>query len=335
MKKNISLLILAFLFMLIASCSEQATDPPDNQPTSKWEKVSDLPGNYLHLKTKGNSIYAVCYNAGYKFAVSQDNGKNWQVSDLNFIPRDNGFLSIEGNTFFISSVDGLFKSKDNGATWAEDLYLRNFVGTSYGIPTLTNMYVESERIYLGQVKTANMPMHVHGIFYSSDNGETWSCPAPTPHRVVALYKVENILVFCNQIIFFSVDNLNTWFEATGGNGEVYEFLRDGSRLYAISYSFIKYSDSKGVLWNDCSPVFAKDVFGLYLTFTFTDDKLFITDSKGLIHYTSKANIDWKVLDAELPAFDPFPYENQTMFAMGNDYLYYVSNDKLWRMKIDF
>jgi hypothetical protein len=73
--------------------------------------------------------------------------------------------------------------------------------------------------------------------------------------------------------------------------------------------------------------------GIISTFTFNQNTMFIMDDKGVIHHTNKSAIEWKTLDIALPAFDPFPYENQTMFTLGNDYLYYISNDKMWRIKI--
>lgn len=332
--KNI-LFFFFFSFILLISCKEESITPIP-ETTTIWEKVADLPGDYLYLKTKGSAIYMVCYKDEYKFAVSQDSGKHWQVSNIGFLPNyNNGFLSVEGSTFFISGYDGLFKSTDNGLSWSEDLLLRNFVGASYSIPGLTSMCVESEKIYLGNNKTLNMPGHVKGIFYSSDNGETWSCPgsAETPWRVTAIKKIDNKLIVSDFKVLYSEDSLNTWQEASGGSGDVYEFIQDNSRIYAIAYSFLKYSDDKGRHWINCTPPFKNYEFGLFLTFTFNNDKMFIIDNKGIIHYSSKSNIEWKELDSELPAFDPFPYENQIMFTLGNDYLYYISNDKLWRKKI--
>ncbi len=306
---------------------------------SSWEKVADLPGDYLYLKTKGSPIYMVCYNEGYKFAVSLDSGKNWQVSSLNFLPNyTNGFLSVEGNSFFISGYDGLFKSTDNGLSWSEDLFLRNFVGASYSIPGLTSMCVESEKIYLGNNKTANMSGHVKGIFYSSDNGETWSCPdsVETPWRVVALEKIGGTLFISNGKVYYSDDSFDNWHTATGINnseGEINRFVKINSRVYGLNCSIIKYSDSYGTSWTDCTPFLSTNEIVLPNTFVFNSDRLFVMDNKGVILYTNQSNFDWKVFDSELPAFDPFPYENQTLFTLGDDYLYYISNDKLWRKKI--
>lgn len=69
------------------------------------------------------------------------------------------------------------------------------------------------------------------------------------------------------------------------------------------------------------------------TFTSNHSKLYLLSTKKKIYSTYQSNFNWKVLDSELPMFDPFPYENQTLFTLGDDYLYYISNDKMWKMKL--
>lgn len=331
---------LLFSFILLISCKEDSITPiPES--TAAWEKVADLPGDYIYLKTKGSSIYMVCYKDEYKFAVSQDSGKTWQVSILGFLPNyTNGFLSVEGSTFFISGYNGLFQSTDNGISWSENTSLRNYINPDdplLRIPTLFCIDVEGNEVFLGQLVTMGTGMggYVNGLFYSSDNGNSWSCPSSieTPLRVTAVKKINNVLVISDYKVLYSEDSLNTWQVAYGGLGDVAEFIRDDFRLYAIHYGFIKYSDDQGKHWIDCTPSEINNGLGIISTFTFNQNTMFIIDDKGVIHYTYKSVIEWKTLDKELPAFDPFPYDNQNMFTLGNDYLYYISNDKMWRKKI--
>jgi hypothetical protein len=338
--KNI-LFFFSFSFIVLISCKEESITPIP-ETTNTWEKVTDLPGDYRYLlKTKGNSIYMVCYNEGYKFASSQDSGKSWLVSDLGFVPKYGvGFLSTEGAKFFIAGEDGLFESSNNGITWSENISLRNYINPNYPllrIPTLNCIDVQGSEVFLGQLVPAGCGhgAHVNGLFYSSDNGDSWSCPSSveTPWRVTAVKKFNNVLVISDFKVFFSEDSLNTWQVAYGGTGDVAEFRRDDLRLYAIHYGFIKYSDDKGKHWVNCTPSEINSGLGIISTFTFNQNTIFIMDDKGVIHHTNKSVIEWKTLDIALPAFDPFPYENQTMFTLGNDYLYYISNDKIWRIKI--
>lgn len=337
--KNI-LFFFCFSFILLISCKEESITPIP-ETTNTWEKVADLPGDYIYLKTNGSSIYMVCYKDEYKFAFSQDSGKNWQVSDLGFLPKcENGFLSVEGSKFYISGENGLFESSDNGLSWSENISLRTYINPNYPllrIPTLNCIDVEGSEVFIGQLvpNGCGHGAHVNGLFYSSDNGDSWSCPSSveTPWRVTALKKFNNVLVISDFKVFFSEDSLNTWQVAYGGTGDVAEFRRDDLRLYAIHNGFIKYSDDKGKHWVNCTPSEMNNGLGIISTFTFNKSTLFIMDDNGVVHFTNKSAIEWKTLDIELPAFDPFPYENQTMFTLGNDYLYYISNDKMWRKKI--
>lgn len=339
--KNI-LFVFCFSFILLISCKEESITPIP-ETTTTWEKVTDLPGDYRYLlKIKGNSIYMVCYNEGYKFASSQDSGKTWLVSDLGFVPKyDAGFLSVEGSKFFIAGEDGLFESLDNGLTWRENISLRNYINPDDSllrIPTLNCLEVEGSEIFLGQL----LPMgcghgaHVNGLFYSSDNGNSWICPSSveTPVRVTAVHKINNVVLISDFKIYYSEDGFNSWQVASGLTNDVAEFFRDSSRLYAVHYGFIKYSDNLGKNWIDCTPSKINDGgLGIISTFTITDNRLFIIDDDAVIHFTDKSLLDWKTIDTELPAFNPFPYENQAMFTLGNDYLFYISNDKMWRKKI--
>ena len=336
-----NLLVLAFIsWVIFSSCKEQTTTPePPIQP--EWEEVVDLPGDYLYLNTKGNTIYMVCYNEDYKFAVSSDSGKNWQVNELGFLPKyGTGFLSVEGNKFFIAGEDGLFESADSGKTWNENLALRNYINPNdplLRIPTLTSLEVVENELFLGQVfpNGCGHGAHVKGLFYSSDNGMSWICPSSlgTPYRVTAIHKINNTILLSNFKMYYSEDGFNSWQVASGLTDDVAEFFRDNSRVYAVHYGFIKYSDDQGRHWIDCTPSEINDGLGIISTFTMSENRLFIIDNDAVVHFTEKSLLDWKTMDTELPAFDPFPYDNQAMFTLGNDYLYYISNDKLWRKKI--
>lgn len=338
--KNLIVFILFLSTVLFNSCKEEPITPIP-EPANNWEKISDLPGDYLYLQSKGSSIYVVCYNEGYKFAFSQDSGNTWRVSTLDFLPKyGTGFLSVEGTKFFIAGEDGLFESTDNGTTWNENLSLRNYINPNdplLRIPTLNCLDVEGNEVFLGQL----VPMgcghgaHVNGLFYSSDNGNSWVCPSSveTRSRVTAVQKINNVILLSDFKIYYSEDSFSTWQLASGISEDVAEFFRDNSRLYAVHYRFIKYSDDQGKHWNNCTPSEINDGLGIISTFIFNENSLFIMDDNGTIHYTDKLSLVWKTLDSELPAFDAFPYDNQAMFTLGNDYLYYISNDKMWRKKI--
>lgn len=329
----ISILISLVLFN---ACKEKPVEPVTSGENS-WEKVSDLPGYPNFIKVKDNKIYMVYYSSDYKFAVSEDTAKSWQEYNLDFQIRHEGFLNVDGDTFFISSVDGLYRSFDGGVTWKEDLALRNYINPTFSIPSLTSIVVDDNNIYLGQLATGSMSQHVRGILFSSDNGQNWSSPSGLPSRVVDIAKIGQMVVFINFKVHYSTDNLNTCYDAAGIiDHDIVRFVKTNSRLYGIGYRTIKYSDNYGVVWESCTnglPTPESNYLFLQNTFSFTKDKLFILDSNGIIHYSNQTNLAWKEFDSNLPAFNPFPYENQSLFTIGDDYLYYRSENKLWRKKI--
>lgn len=323
-----------FSLLLFNACKDKIVEP---EPTdlNVWEKVADLPGYPKFIDFKDNKIYMVYYSSGYKFGVSNDGAKSWQEYNLDFQVNDNGFLNVDGDIFFISSTDGLYKSTDEGVTWNEDIALRNYIDPVSSIPLLTSMTVDGSNIYLGQFAT-NMPMHVRGILFSSDNGQSWSSPDGFPWRVIGIEKIGSVVLFINFIIHYSADNLNTWYDASGVEQfEIESFDKINSRVYGIGYKTIKYSDTYGTIWQNCTNGLniSNNKSLIHSTLSHTTDKLFILHSDGVIHYSFQDNIEWKVFDSDLPAYNPFPYENQSLFTLDDEYLYYISENKLWRKKI--
>ena len=289
--KNI-LFFFFFSFIALISCKEESITPIP-ETTNTWEKVADLPGYYYHnLKIKGNTIYMICYNEGYKFASSQDSGKSWQVSDLNFYVKDFGFLSVEGNKFYISGYDGLFESSDNGLTWRENISLREYVNPTIAFHSLTDISVSGNVIFVGQIADSYMAYYANGLIYSSDRGLSWTCPSNFPtYRVVALKKFDRTLVFCDNKIQYSFDSLNTWYFANGGEKEIVEFYEINSRLFAVGYISIKISNTSGTSWIECCPTISTDEVILPKTFTSTSDKIFVMNNKGVLHYSDQSDLE--------------------------------------------
>lgn len=338
--KNI-LFFFCFSFILLISCKEESITPIP-ETTNTWEKVSDLPGYFsFYLQTKENTIYMVCYSNGYKFAVSDDSGKSWKENNLDFLINYNGFLNVEGNKFFLSGLTGLCISTDNGLNWNEDTVFNNYIDpNAFGnMKYLTSIAVRGDEVFVGQLVDNISPEYVRGIIYSPDNGRSWSSPGSneTPWRVSALEKMGSTLFISNLKVYYSNDSLKTWHTANGINNnedEISRFVKINSRIYGLSYDIIKYSDTDGSSWTNCMnglPNSYNNPLLLFDTFTYNSEEIFICSSSGNIWKSNQSNIEWKVFDDKLPEF--INGNGITLFTLGDNYLYFVNGNKLWRKKI--
>jgi len=335
MKRFLFLLAFSLLYLLLISCSDQPAEPEN---TSIWAKVSTLPGTIGLVQIEYNIIYAACYAAGGDiFVSSSDLGKTWRSSSLGCYTQELGFLEIIDNEGFLSGTDGLYRSEDYGFSWFKDTVLTNYVGSDGRIPCLFAISFKDNEIYLGQLVSTMMdPSYITGIFKTTNNGNQWYCPDNAPCGIWALACTEsNIVVSHLGKIYYSPDDCETWIEADGEfeqNEQFQEFYKIGSRIFAPTGSQIYYSDSNGMYWYNCSdglPAYNSSDFQ-YLevrTLTHSENYLFILRTDGVIYYSSKENIEWKIFNSELP--EKYYW---TLFVVDN-YLYYSSGNNLWRTPI--
>jgi hypothetical protein len=333
MRTHLIYLILLQFAVILNSCSEQPSEP---QKKSIWEKVSTLPGTIGLVQVEDNNIYAACYAAGSDiFIVSSNFGKSWQTSSLGSYIQELGFLEMIDNKGFVSGSDGLYRSEDYGFSWFKDTILANYVGSGGMIPGLFAISFKNNEIYLGQLMSSMMdPSYITGIFKTTNNGNQWYCPDNAPWGIWALACTEsNIVVSHLGKIYYSSDNCQTWIEAVGEFGQYYainELYKIELRIYALGDGDkIYYSDNDGVYWNNCSnglpltnPPYTESLE--WTTFTSSEHFLFVLRTNGVIYYSSKENIEWKIFNAELPA--KYYWK---LFVVDN-YLYYSSSNKLWR-----
>jgi len=336
MKTHLIFVILIPLVLFLNSCSEQ---PSETEEKSIWEKVSDAPGSINFVQVENNKIYATCFAAGSDiFISSTDLGKTWQTINLGTSIYENGFLYLKENHGFISCWDGLYRSDDYGLTWARDTILVNYLSIYVGYPvdvlTLNAISLRGNNIYLGQLVAGNWDGHIKGVIASTDNGNSWQCPtSATPYGIWELICTESNIVISNLgKIYYSPDNCETWIEASGEfdyQDQIRKLLKIDSKIFAVSSKRIYFSENEGQFWYDCSNGLPLTI-PPYLereTFTRSEDYLFILRSDGVIYYTHKDNIDWKIFNSELPK-----KYHWNLFVVDN-YLYYSSSNKLWRTKI--
>jgi hypothetical protein len=336
MKTVLTCAFCILLTFLLINCSEQPSEP---EKISIWEKVSTLPGTIGLVQVENNKIYAACYgDESDIFIVSSDFGKTWQTSSLGSYIQELGFLEMRDNKGFISGSDGLYRSEDYGFSWYKDTVLANYVGSGGMIPCLFAISFKNNEIYLGQLVSTMMdPSYINGIFKTTNNGYQWYCPDNAPSGIWALACAEiNIVVSQLGKIYYSPNDCETWIEANGEFGQhyaIYKLYKIDLRIYALGDGDkIYYSDNDGVYWDNCSnglpltnPPYIESLE--WTTFTSNDHYLFVLRTNGVIYYSSKENIEWKIFNAELPA--KYYWK---LFVLDN-YLYYSSSNKLWRTKL--
>ena len=173
-----------------------------------WTQTSLNNGTIHSLAISGSTVLA----GGNGVYISSDNGQTWAQSSLNITSVNS--LTVNGTDIFAGTDSGIYYSSDSGLTWVQTtLYnqivysiaisgLYIFAGTISGIlrssdygqtwsqPSLYNIGVQSIATNGLNVIAGTWE---EGLFYSSDNGETWSY---TP----ALYTVPTLL-YNNQYVF--------------------------------------------------------------------------------------------------------------------------------------
>ena len=118
---------------------------------------------YFAINMKGD-MFLVGTSAGSNYIYRSTNGGvNW-VKLINGIQLVSGYFTSlkikqDGTLFVTSNTAGIFRSTDNGNSWAQ---------TNYGLwdSNVTSFEIMGRDTLLAGTKTA-------GMFYSTDNGTTW------------------------------------------------------------------------------------------------------------------------------------------------------------------
>jgi gliding motility-associated-like protein len=156
-------------------------------------KVLSIPTTtqFVHtIAAQSDTLWATVANGD--FVRSTDNGDLW--NKVGSIPTQQlNCLLLNGSSFFVGSQNGIFVSRDKGASWSlintgrfttsltkmgqtliagtnKGIYISNDNGISWLAAGLSDIYVNCVYAYDGQIYAGD---GVHGVFRSNDKGSTW------------------------------------------------------------------------------------------------------------------------------------------------------------------
>ena len=123
-------------------------------------------------------------------------------------------VSADGSIFCSYGEDGLYRSQDEGLTWAQinGTYMRNFMAIS-----------PDNRLFVA-------PNGQHYVLYSDDNGDTWQQTASYPnisnYQMSHAYAVNNdtLLLWNNDNVLYTLNAGVDWNLSQGFDGVLYDVI---------------------------------------------------------------------------------------------------------------
>jgi photosystem II stability/assembly factor-like uncharacterized protein len=241
------------------------------------------------MSWSGNMIVLCTYNYGPLF-ISNDNGLTWEETGGTIHDYSIRAATILGQDIFVaSSINGVYKSTDNGETFAL---------SNNGLSNLQVYSLETNgnRIYAG---TAD------GLFVSTDYGATWSITSDAAfhnHTISHMaFSGSTILAGGYSGLFYSKDDGGTWTQAIKGlvDPRIESLAADGPVFLAGTQSGVYISTNSGQNWT---------AVGLPITYVFSfssnGSDLFAcaTQMSGGIFVTPDYGQNWNFLLGGIPTY---------------------------------
>ena len=206
-----------------------------------WSTVYGAGSNFVtSLTVKDNYIFAGIGTGEYspgKVIYSSNNGVNWSVRGLDSVSVSS-MNTINGIIFAGTTLNGLYKSSDNGISWVNSAF--------QGRP-IYNITVIGADIYLSTIASTS----IYEFYKSTDNGTTWNLLNTVPNgKVISLSKVNNVLILGLEYggVHLSSDNGLSWTHYLPPDINVYCFYKLNTRLFAGVSNGIYYSGDGGLNW---------------------------------------------------------------------------------------
>lgn len=223
----------------------------------------------------------------------------------------NIFYNFNGFLYAGTSSKGVFKSRDNGATW-------NTANTGIENLQVKALVSNGQALYAGTN---------HGVFVSLNGGNNW-LPANSQmeNKIIASFLVTNGYLFAGTIgqgLYKSSDNGKTWTDASGNAlsvSTIYAITSSQNNLVVVADNQIFYSMDNGNSWNyDFSSPF---IFGL-AGFVTKDDSVIVHDGDQVFRSFDRG-ITWgrSILVNRSAILSGMVMESETLFAGGRTGIYW-------------
>ncbi len=254
---------------------------------------------------------ALAVKPGYVFAgtdadgifVSTDNAMSWNVANtgisqiphyvdtMNIFPSV-GALLINGSSLIASTLDGIYTSANNAASWTPSN--EGISGTD-----VTGISANGAVTIIGTAK--------NGVYLSTDNGTTWNrgnIGLTTPGiNSILINGSSTYLSAGYQHVFRSNDGGINWTAAsTGITSEITELKADSNHVYALTNGapaavpgLFETTDS-GATWTELPTGFTESMNTLSVAGT----NLYIGTWDGSIYYSNDHALTWTNIGSTLP-----------------------------------
>ncbi len=206
----------------------------------RWGKVTgeNVPHNFYFITSVGERVFA---GTGTGLSASDDNGLSWWTLTGSLNPLGGEFpvyavVRIGSGTMVIGTGAGIFRTGDDGATWAP---------SGLGSSTVRGIVQSGDGLLYAATAT-------DGVFASSDGGNSWySRGLALPDiQTIGVNDAGQVFVGVASGVFISTDAGATWTRKIFTYGHVHALLFNGNfNIYAgSSYGLFVTSDG-GESWS--------------------------------------------------------------------------------------
>jgi photosystem II stability/assembly factor-like uncharacterized protein len=318
--KNIIYALLSFFLLPLNSYQAHA----------QWLPLEGIYGSQVNcLLANGKMLMAgTAGNGVFKFNADQG---SWLPSDSGLrFGYVNSLLEMGYHTL-AGTKDGIYVTKDDGATWqrsSKGLPFQNdhfcsvnalttigksiLAGTTSGIFKSDDLgktwYMTSTGlINIGAFATCNVnPNGLHifvscdqGIYCSIDSGYTWSCTAfKAGYANTLLTCRQRLIAGTSNGVFCTNDLGNSWNAQSNGltNLNINCFFKTSKWIFAGTKDGIYFSKPDSIFWNLCD---LQGVFISSMTAADTDSQIIYCGTNGGVFFTEDSTIKWKSLKTKL------------------------------------
>ena len=183
--------LILLLFVLNINAQWTPINGPFNNKASNDSRV---------MAIDENNIFVAVFNNNGVFKTA-DNGKNWQEFNTGLPQNVSGGLAIQtmaiiGDTIFICTSEGLYRSNVNTCNWEA-------LNAPFEFNYFSKMCFNGNQIFAATRK---------GLYVSSDNGTSWTLDKTIGEVVIwALHFENGVLYYYRDGIFSkSLNNGQSW-----------------------------------------------------------------------------------------------------------------------------